>query len=318
MQRAQTATWNLPEQTLSVFALPAQKTSIGNARGRLTSADILPVTLAISIVFHAFLLLITFAVPDAPQGKTAAQLDVVLVNSQSPSRPVKADVLAQANLDGGGNTDEDLRATSNLPVIEDMQVTDSLELSSRQVEQLEQRVARLLAATGDDAHTQPTTKAQPQPLAQDAPREQIARQQRLEVARLEAQIAKEWQAYQKLPRRKFIGARAESTVYAEYVEKWRQRIETVGTRNYPVEARRQSLFGSLLLTVSIRADGTVERIDVDRSSGHAILDDAARRIVELAGPFPAFPPAIRGEYDILSITRQWSFTRNDLDVAVAP
>jgi len=308
----------LPEQTLSVFALPAQKTSIRNARGRLTSADILPVTLAISIVFHAFLLLITFAVPDAPQGKTAAQLDVVLVNSQSPSRPVKADVLAQANLDGGGNTDEDLRATSNLPVIEDMQVTDSLELSSRQVEQLEQRVARLLAATGDDAHTQPTTKAQPQPLAQDAPREQIARQQRLEVARLEAQIAKEWQAYQKLPRRKFIGARAESTVYAEYVEKWRQRIETVGTRNYPAEARRQSLFGSLLLTVSIRADGTVERIDVDRSSGHAILDDAARRIVELAGPFPAFPSAIRGEYDILSITRQWSFTRNDLDVEVVP
>ena len=308
----------MPEQTLSVFAAPAQKTPTGNVKVRLTSADILPVTLAFSIVFHAFLLLITFAVPDAPRGKAAAQLDVVLVNSQSPSRPVNADVLAQANLDGGGNTDADVQASSNLPVIEDMQATDSLELSSRQVEQLEQRIARLLAAVGDDAQTQPTTKAQPQPLSQDAPREQIARQQRLEVARLEAQIAKEWQAYQKLPRRKFIGARAESTVYAEYVEKWRQHIEMVGTRNYPEEARRQGIFGSLLLTVSIRADGTVERVDIDRSSGHVILDDAAQRIIELAGPFPQFPASIRGEYDVLSITRQWSFTRNDLDIAVAP
>ena len=298
--------------------LPAQKAPTATAGAKLTSADILPVTLAFSIVLHACLLLITFVVPDAPRGESAAQLDVVLVNSQSPSRPVNADVLAQANLDGGGNTEEDLRASSNLPVIEDMQATDALELSSRQVEQLEERVARLLAAAGDEAQTRTTTRPQPQPLTQDAPREQIASQRRLEVARLEAQIAREWQAYQKLPRRKFIGARAESAVYAEYVEKWRQRIETVGTRNYPEEARRQSLFGSLLLTVSIRSDGSVERVVIDRSSGHAVLDDAARGIVELAGPFPAFPASIRGEYDILSITRQWSFTRNDLDIAVAP
>ena len=306
----------MPEQTLSVFALPAKETPNQTARGRLTSADVLPVTLAISIVFHAFLLLITFAVPETPRGKNTPQLDVVLVNSQSATRPVKADVLAQANLDGGGNTESDLQASSNLPVIEDMQATDSLELSSRQVKQLEQRVARLLAAAGDEAQTAPTTRAQPQALSQDAIQEQIANQRRLEVARLEAQIAKEWQAYQKLPRRKFIGARAESAVYAEYVEKWRQRIETVGTRNYPEEARRRGIFGSLLLTVSIKADGSVERIVIDRSSGHAVLDAAARRIVELAGPFPPFPSAIRGEYDILSITRQWSFTRNDVDVAV--
>ena len=307
----------MPEQTLSVFALPAKPHPIETTRWRLTSADVLPVTLAISIVFHAFLLLITFAVPDAPRGKSAAQLDVVLVNSQSPSRPVKAEVLAQANLDGGGNTESDVRATSNLPALDDMQVTDSLELSSRQVEQLEQRVARLLAAKGKEVATDATTKALPQPLSQEAPQEQVAQQRRLEVARLEAQIAKEWQAYQKLPRRKFIGARAERAVYAEYVEKWRQRIETIGTQNYPQDARRQGLYGSLVLTVSIKADASVAQIEVDRSSGHAILDSAARRIVELAGPFPPFPAAIRGEYDILAITRQWSFTRNDLDIAVA-
>jgi len=307
----------LPEQTLSAFALPAQQNLIQATRWRLTSADVLPVTLAVSVVFHAFLLLITFTVPDAPASKSAPQLDVVLMNSRSPSRPVNADLLAQTNLDGGGNTESDVRATSNLPVLEDMQATDALELSSRQVEQLEERAARLLAAVSEELVTAATTKPLPQTMPQDAPQEQLAQQRRLQVARLEAQIAKEWQAYQKLPRRKFIGARAESVVYAEYVEKWRQRIETVGTQNYPQEARRQQLFGSLLLTVSIKADGSVEQVEVDRSSGHKILDSAARRIVELAGPFPPFPAAVRDEYDILSITRQWSFTRNDLGVTVA-
>ena len=307
----------MPEQTLSAFALPAQQAPIQTTGWRLTSADVLPVTLAFSIVFHAFLLLITFAVPEAPAGKFAPQLDVVLVNSQSASRPVDADLLAQANLDGGGNTESEVRATSNLPVLADMNLSDSLELSSRHVEQLEERAARLLAAVNGQIATDATTEPLPESLPRDTMQEQLAQQRRLEVARLEAQIAKEWKAYQKLPRRKFIGARAERVVYAEYVEKWRERIEIVGTQNYPEEARRRQLFGSLLLTVSIKADGTVEQVEVDRSSGYTVLDGAARRIVELAGPFPPFPADIRSEYDILSITRQWSFTRNDLGITVA-
>lgn len=308
----------MAEQTLSAIALPAPQQAADAGVWQFTSADILPVTLAISIVFHAFLLLVSFTVPEAPAGNFVPQLDVVLVNSQSPSKPVKADLLAQANLDGGGNTESDLRAASNLPVLEDMQANDALQLSSRRVEQLEERAARLLAALSEELATDAaTTEPQAEPVPQASAEDPIAQQRRLEVARLEAQIAKEWQAYQKLPRRKFIGARAEGVVYAEYVEKWRQRIETVGTQNYPQEARRRQLFGSLLLTVSIKADGSVEQVEVDRSSGHGILDSAARQIVELAGPFPPFPAAIRDEYDILSITRQWSFTRNDLGLAVA-
>lgn len=268
-------------------------------------------------MFHAFLLLITFKMPDVSPGKFLPQMDVVLVNNQTASRPVKAEVLAQANLDGGGNTEERVQAKSNLPVLDDMEETDALDLSSRQVKQLEQQITRMLTAASGQLVTDSTTKPVPHTTSQDAPREQLAQDRRLEIARLQAQIAKEWQAYQQLPRRKFIGARAESVVYAEYVEKWRQKIETVGTQNYPEDARRRQIFGSLLLTVSIKADGSVEQIEVDRSSGHSTLDNAARHIVKLAGPFPAFPAAIRNEYDILSITRQWSFTRNDLGITVA-
>ena len=120
--------------------------------------------------------------------------------------------------------------------------------------------------------------------------------------------------YQELPRRKFIGARTEGVVYAEYVDKWRQRIEKVGTQNFPEEARRRQLYGSLIMTVHIKSDGSVEKVEIDQSSGHRLLDAAARRIVELAGPFPAFPAAVRKDWDILSISRTWMFTRSDLEL----
>ena len=296
--------------------MPALQQATQATHWRPTSADILPLTLAFSIVVHAFLLLVTFKMPSAPASRTAPQLDVVLVNSQSSTKPTNADLLAQANLDGGGNTEADLQARSNLPVLDDMQAADEVQLSARQVEQLEERAAQLL----ESVNRRIPTETVPEPVAQSGQHETIedpATQRRLEIARLEAQIAKEWQAYQKLPRRKFIGARAESAVYAEYVENWRQRIEAVGTQNYPQEARSLRIFGSLMITVSIKADGSVEQVEIERSSGHQVLDQAAVRIVALAGPFTPFPLAVRSEYDILSITRMWSFTRNDLGLAVA-
>ena len=84
----------------------------------------------------------------------------------------------------------------------------------------------------------------------------------------------------------------------------------MGTLNYP-DAARGKLYGSLLLSVTIRADGTVERVAVDRSSGHQVLDDAAVRIVELAAPYAAFPPDIRRDTDMIEITRTWTFTNTD-------
>jgi protein TonB len=101
-------------------------------------------------------------------------------------------------------------------------------------------------------------------------------------------------------------------VYAEYVDQWRQRIERVGTANFPEEARQRGEFGSVLVTVAIKADGTVEKIEIDRSSGSRILDSAVERIVMLAAPFKPFPANVRSETDILHITRTWAFTRSDL------
>jgi protein TonB len=133
----------------------------------------------------------------------------------------------------------------------------------------------------------------------------------MELARLEAQIAKNWDSYQKRPRRKFIGARTQEFRFARYVEDWRNKIERIGTLNYPTAARDQRIFGTLQLTVAIRADGSVETVEINRPSGQKVLDEAALRIVGLAAPFAAFPPDIAQDTDILSITRTWSFTRSD-------
>jgi periplasmic protein TonB len=282
------------------------------------SSEVLPVTMAISIVAHAFILLITFSPPDVPAGKFTPQLDVVLVNTKSAASPVTADVLAQANVDGGGNVEADRRAKSNLPVVRDMDAAAAVQLSARRVEQLEEDARRLLELAGAQsvvAARQDPARRDPVPERADDP---VLDQQQLMIARLEAEIAREWEAYQKLPRRKFIGARAEGVVYAEYVDGWRRKIEKVGTENFPDEARRRQLYGTLLLTVSIKADGSVEKVEIERSSGHRVLDTAATRIVDLAGPFSPFPDAIRAQYDVLSITRSWSFTRSDLEITVSP
>jgi protein TonB len=129
--------------------------------------------------------------------------------------------------------------------------------------------------------------------------------------RLEAQIAKDMDAYQKRPKRRFVGARAHEYRFARYVEDWRLKVERVGNLNYPEAARANKLYGSLLLTVSIRSDGSVEHVEVNKSSGKRILDAAAVKIVQMAGPYAPFPPDIKRDTDILHITRTWTFAKGD-------
>jgi len=94
------------------------------------------------------------------------------------------------------------------------------------------------------------------------------------------------------------------------MEAWRAKVERVGNLNYPEAARRNKLTGSLILDVALNADGTVHQINVLRTSGSKVLDDAAIRIVELSAPFAPFPDNIKSEIDIMHITRTWQFLNN--------
>jgi protein TonB len=130
------------------------------------------------------------------------------------------------------------------------------------------------------------------------------------MVRLLGQIDKDTEEYNKRPRKKNIGARVEEYRFAQYVEDWRQKVERIGNLNYP-EAAKGRLYGSLLLSVIIRADGTIKQITIDRPSHHKVLDDAARRVVDMAAPYAVFPEVIRKDTDEIEITRTWTFTTSD-------
>ncbi len=271
----------------------------------------LAAALACSLVLHVFALFgIGYVLPDPRHADYLLKpLEVVLVNSKSKSRPTKADALAQSNLDGGGNTPEDRRAKSPLPTLaDDRQFTP--EQSARRVQQLE-REAKQLMEQLKSTHSVAQEKNQKQQPARERMSGEELVQRSLEIARLEAEISKDFDAYQKLPRRKFIGARTQEYRFAQYIEDWRIKVERIGNLNYPEAARQKKIYGNLQLTVSIRADGSVESVEVSRPSGQRILDAAAMRIVKLAAPFAPLPPDIRRDTDILSITRTWTFTQAD-------
>ncbi|MFO1434888.1 MAG: energy transducer TonB [Gammaproteobacteria bacterium] len=132
-----------------------------------------------------------------------------------------------------------------------------------------------------------------------------------EIASLNAEIAARMEAKAKRPRRKFISATTQEYKFAAYMEAWRAKVERVGNLNYPDEARRKRLSGSLILDVALNADGSISEIVVRKPSGFPSLDDAAVRIVKLASPYAAFPDAFKKEVDILHITRTWQFDSGD-------
>ena len=274
----------------------------------------LQLALLASIMLHVLVIAgVTFTMPDKKRPNELQQpLDVVLVNAVSPAKPRQADALAQANLDGGGNTAANRRAKSPFPVARDDKRASEPEITARRVEQLEQDARRLMALAKPEAQVDQTPQqVQPAPEAVVAPDGLDLRQRSLEIARLEAQISREWENYQKRPRRTFIGARTQEFRFARYIEDWRLKIERIGDLNYPEAAREQKLYGSLVVTVSIKADGALEKVEINRPSGHKLLDAAALRIVKLAAPYAPFPADISQDTDILSITRTWTFTRSD-------
>ena len=274
---------------------------------------VLGAALGLSILLHAAMLSVHFRFPDALHWKAASQpLEVVLVNATTREKPPKADILAQANLERGGNVDERRRAKTPLPVIEPRRPGKDLADAQRRVQQLEVQQQRLLAQAQDSPSRVPVENPRAERAEQPTPHPAGRDLAELSLAamRLQAQIDKQIEEYQKRPRKKFIGASATEYRFAQYEDEWREKVERVGTLNYPAEARGK-IYGNLRLSVTIRPDGKVESIELDRSSGLKVLDNAAFKIVRMAAPFAAFPPDIRRDTDLLVITRTWFFGQGD-------
>ena len=284
-----------------------------NLRWMPVNDRVLATAIGTSIVLHALVLAIHFKFPLAPRAQNSEQrMEVVLVNAKTRERPTHAEVLAQSNLDRGGNVDERRRARSPLPVTEPKNPGRDLTDAQRRVRELEAKQQELLAMARQvqakvatpPVRSTPADEAAPQPTGRDLADLALA------AMRLQTQIDKQIDDYQKRPRKKFIGANAAEYRFAQYEEEWRAKVERVGTVNYPAEARGK-LYGNLRLTVTIRPDGNVESVELDRSSDLKVLDAAAFRIVRMAAPYANFPATIKRDTDLLVITRTWFFSQGD-------
>lgn len=249
-------------------------------------------------------------------------LDVVLVNAKSKTKPLKADVLAQHNLEGGGNVDEDRQAKTPLPAADREQTMSAEAEFNARVQALEAQAKALMTQVKSDykiPEQKPAPPTEQRPASPNpAPLDLAARS--LEMASLQARIETQMDEYQKRPRKLFLGTSAKEYTFAQYVDDWRQKVERVGNLNYPEAARRNHIYGSLRLEVCISPDGSLyEEGDspaIVKSSGAKVLDAAAIKIVRTSAPFAAFPPEMRANMtkmsmDLFCINRIWSFTRSD-------
>jgi protein TonB len=274
---------------------------------RTTGADLFGATLLFSLLLHGVVILgITF---DAEKPKPSVPtLDVTLVDVANQEQPDKADFLAQASNSGGGDRDKAARPSELVsgPLPTPNQGVTAQPKEAQAPAPTERTPAQLLTTSGETGFTVDSTKEQAEQKERPVPVSDEDVQRKLEMAKLSAEVREQALAYAKRPKKKFISSNTREYVYAAYMKGWVGRVERVGNLNYPDEARRQGVYGELVLTVGLNRDGTIKSMDVIKSSGHKLLDEAAQRIVRLAAPFPALPPD-KTRVDELYITRTWQF-----------
>ena len=274
-------------------------------------SDYLRIALVLSLAIHAAVLSLRLVAPPQPAPSLEA-LEVTLVNARTEAPPLQPKMLAQEQINGGG-TAATGQASSPLPRTA-AESADEIVLAAlrKRQEELEAEQQRLYTQVLSEQKTRPERK---QPDFFERSSDPGADERHQESLVVNAQISalrERIERYNERPRRQFTGPSTKAVDYAEYVEAWRKKIELLGTEHYPDEARGK-VYGSLQLTVYIRRDGTLEKVEIDRPSPHAILNLAAARIVQLAAPFAPLPPTMAANMDVLAITRTWHFVNQTLE-----
>lgn len=278
------------------------------------SRRILASALVLSTVAHAGVLAIRFTPPDIFRMRPVEnRLDVILVNAKHAEKPVKAEALAQANLDGGGEAAKG-RAKSFLPKSGQVRDGDELHEASARVQRLEEEQKRLLASLKASNATIAATPARPDKQPEPTPQEPKPNSADLyasasSILRREAEINKRIEDENARPKRGYLTPSTREIEYAMYFKQWADKVERHGNNNYPEAAKGRRF--RLVMTVSLFADGRIEKIEIDRGSGNREVDAAAMAIVRAAGPYGRFSSAMQARYGVLDLTMTWTFARED-------
>ena len=254
--------------------------------------------LCVSLLIHIIFLSVRWNFGDIENRRLNTPLSVVLVNASNKAPPKEANKLAQADLQGGGKTDNQdatavhrarLGAEARLEVLEKQQKQMLAKLD-------EQRARSGGRKSGDDQKLTPQLNS------------------------LEAELAKRLQADGREPRRKVLtGTNAKAVTFAHYYDAMRQKIEAYGSSFFP-RANGRPLYGSLVIVVSVDALGRIttnaqgrDGLSIGRSSGNPELDRQAIAIVRASAPFGPFPSEMRNQIDVLDWVSTFEFTRDGAD-----
>ena len=272
-------------------------------------------TLVMALAVHAIVVLgITFA-PEPPRS-SAQTMEITLSQFDDEQAPEKADFLAQTNQQGSG-TKEDVREMTTPQPAEVSQpevakVQPEPPAQTRPQPKQERSVVKTEGASSRKVQ-QPEERTEPVDEPLPVRQKKSLMERSLEIASLEARFDAQQQAYARKPRvMRVTAASTLKSTNAWYVQNWVSKVTRVGNINYPTEARRAGIYGTLRLLVSLRKDGTIKEVAILQSSGSTVLDVAAIRIVRMAAPFAPVPEEMRENVDELEIIRTWSFQQRGL------
>lgn len=289
---------------------PVESPSPGLANWLVAQQRFLRWGLLLSVACHLAFLAWQRATPPAFVPKPS-ELEIVMVNAATESEPSEAVLLAQSNVDGGGQADKGY-TTTLIPHTGDSTEPVMLDALIRQRQQLEVQQQLLLTQLHARTHTSPgrptPSPAESSELAGEDEVDQDSIVLNGQIAVLTQRIERE----NARPRKHFDAASARKTAYAPYIDQWRQRIEQVGTEHYPRGVGGKS-YGSVQATLTIRADGSIADITINRPSNKPLLNQAVRRIAQLSAPFAPFPADMARQIDQLVLTRTWHFVNGALE-----
>lgn len=279
--------------------------------GNVVSPDRLGFFFCLAVALHAAVIL-GVGFTEELRKRSAPRLEITLAKHKSTNND-EADFLAQNAQAGSGTLEEKALLTTDKlrPMRDSLHSTpETLSLAKRQLAADNRKLLSTSAAAPKQA-AEVDKKPEQTPEIVDGPSDttQLSR----EIASLQAKLDIQRQAYAKRPRiRTLSSTSTKAAIEAEYLHQWRTEIETIGNNNYPEQARRQGIEGSLRLMVALMPDGSVREVEILQKSGHPLLDAAALRIVRLAAPFAPFPAELRKQVDVLEIIRTWRFEQSTL------
>jgi protein TonB len=278
---------------------------------RIGPPERLSATMVLStILFGVLILGVGFTLDDpAPVMPT---LDVILTRTTTVEPPKNPDFLAQASNQGGGESEEAKRPRepqfADVPKPQPGMAPEPM--TAQAPPPAPDYQERLLTTTRSTERRTPTPEDRDQPPLPLPTGDELMRQS-MEMARLASELDRQREMYARRPKIKRISASTQEFEYAAYMRAWVAKVERVGNLNFPDEARRRGLSGRLILTVTIKRDGSVDDILINTPSGEKLLDDAAMRTVRLAEPFPPLPQT-SDDIDELHITRTWDFLQGEV------